>query len=133
MTNSSGRPDDLLVVEDNLGDLRLIKEVFSDTWPDTTLHAVSTGEQALDFLYQRDEHEHAPEPDVLLLDWNLPKIDGESVLREIKDDFSRIPVVVMSGTHAKEKSNNSDTGRADAYLTKPSNPNGYVNAIHSVY
>lgn len=133
MTAGSGRPDDLLLVEDNPGDLRLVKEAFSDPQLETTLHALSTGEQALDFIYQRGEYENAPEPDVILLDWNLPKMDGEDVLSRIEADFSHIPVVVMTGTHAKEAANGSNTVQADAYLTKPSDPDEYVEAIHSVH
>lgn len=133
MTAGSGRPNDLLLVEDNPGDLRLIKEVFSDSKLETTLHAISTGEQALDFLYQRGEYENVPEPDVILLDWNLPKMDGEDILREIKADFSHIPAVVMTGTHVKEAASGSNTAQADAYLTKPSDPDGYVEAINSVH
>lgn len=133
MTTGTGQPDDLLLVEDTVGDLRLIKEAFSEAQLETTIHAVSTGEQALDFMYQRDEYATAPEPDVILLDWNLPTTDGGAVLSELKADFSQIPVVVMTGTRAKEATTGSNTAPADAYLTKPSDPNKYVEAIRSVY
>ncbi|MCU4744428.1 response regulator [Natronoglomus mannanivorans] len=126
-------PDTVLIVEDNPGDLRLIEEAFRAARLETTLHAVSTGEAALDFVYRRGEYVDAPEPDVILLDWNLPKMDGEDVLCELEDGLAQIPVVVMTGAHAKETIAESETDRIDTYLTKPSDPTEYVDAIHSVY
>lgn len=133
MTAGSGRPDDLLLVEDSPGDLRLVNEVISDAHPETTLHAVSTGEQALDFVTQRGEYDTAPDPDVILLDWHLPKMDGEDVLRELNAEVPRVPVVVMAETRAKTEDIKTKSVTADAYLTKPSNPEEYVEAICSVH
>lgn len=133
MTAGDGYPDDLLLVEDNPGDLRLIEEAFKQQRIETTLHAVSTGERAIEFLYQRGSFETAPEPDVILLDWNLPKMDGDAVLDEIEPVASHVPVVVMTGTQSKEAVIDSETRRADAYITKPSDPTEYVDVVESVY
>lgn len=133
MSGSAGYPDDLLLVEDNPGDLRLVEEAFDERQVETTLHAVSTGDRAVDFVYQRGEFETAPEPDVILLDWNLPKMDGGAVLREIEPVVSHVPVVVMTGTQSKEVVIESEAPQADAYLTKPSDPSEYVDAVDSVY
>lgn len=126
-------PDDLLLVEDNPGDLRLVEEAFDERAIETTLHAVSTGEAAIEFVYQRGAFENAPEPDVILLDWNLRKMDGEAVLTEIEPAVSDVPVVVMTGTQSKAAIVESEGPRADAYLTKPSDPGEYVDVVLSVY
>lgn len=133
MTTDDGQPDNLLLVEDNPGDLRLIKEVFDTSKFETTLHTVSTGEQALEFITQRGEYENAPEPDVILLDWTLPTMSAEEVLSEIQAHDSEIPVVVMSGTRAEVEAIKSIAAQIDSYLTKPSDPAKYVKAIESLY
>lgn len=133
MAASGDYPDDLLLVEDNPGDLRLVEEAFKERAIETTLHAVSTGEQAIEFVYQRGTFETAPEPDVILLDWNLPKMDGEAVLNEIEPAVSHVPIVVMTGTQSKEAIVESEAPQADAYLTKPDDPTDYVDVVVSVY
>jgi len=127
-----GTLENLLVVEDNPGDRRLIEEAFSNSALDTTLHTVTTGESALDFLHRRGEYQDAPTPDVVLLDWSLPKMNGEAVLRELTAEFPDIPVVVMTGSQPQKEAIESMTSDADVYLTKPTEPNVYLEILRSL-
>jgi len=133
MSGDGEFPGDLLLVEDNPGDLRLVEEAFKERAVETTLHAVSTGAEAIEFVHQRGAFETAPEPDVILLDWNLQKMDGEAVLTEIGPAVSDVPVVVMTGTQSTEVIAGSEAPGADACLTKPSDPSEYVDVVASVY
>lgn len=129
----SGQPATLLLVEDNPGDARLVKVAFKDANLVNTLYAVSDGEEALDFVYQQGEYADAPQPDLVLLDWDLPRVDGEEVLTEIKDDpdLTHIPVVVLSGSDAQEEVIKSYTCQANAYITKPVEPDKFIETIRS--
>lgn len=133
MASGHRQPDDLLIVEDNPGDMRLIKEAFSDAQYNITLHAVTSGEQASDFIYQRNEYENSPEPDGILLDWHLPKMNGGDFLSKITPEFAHITAVIMTGSEVQEEAIKSNSYPANAYLTKPSDPHEYVEAILSVY
>ena len=130
--SDSGQLRNLLVVEDNPGDTRLVREAFKESELETTLHTVATGESALDFVYRRGTYEDAPRPDALLLDWSLPKMDGKAVLGELKTEFPDTPVVVMSGSNPRKEAVESMTSRADAYLTKPTEPEVYIDAVRSL-
>jgi len=90
---------EILLVEDNPGDVRLIEEAFSDGNVATKLNAVTDGQAALDFIHQREEYEDAPRPDTVLLDLNLPRVDGEDVLHEIKyhSELDHVPVIILTG------------------------------------
>lgn len=130
----SGRPADLLLVEDNPGDVRLVEEAFADASLTNTLHVVGDGEAALDFVHRRGEHADAPRPDLVLLDWGLPKVGGEEVLTEIKDDadLANIPVVVLSGSEAQEDVVRSYSEQANAYITKPVEPDTFIETVRSL-
>lgn len=135
MENSSvgsGRPPALLVVDDNPGDARLVKEAFSETQFADELHTVSDGDEALDFLYQRGEYTDARRPDLILLDWHLPGTSGESVLTELKDDpdLNRIPIIVMTGSQDEREVVRSYQKHANACIAKPSDPEAFIDAIH---
>lgn len=133
-TFDSGRSVDILLVEDNPGDVRLIKEVFKEVSLANPLHVVTDGEEAIDFVRQRGEHTDAPRPDLVLLDWNLPLKGGEEVLDEIKgtDSLSTIPVVVVTGSQAQEDVARSYELQANAYVTKPVEPDRFLDIINSV-
>lgn len=133
MTGSSGHPEDLLVVEDNPGDSRLIEEGFREADVDVTLHVVSKAEEALDFAHQRGEYEDATEPDLILLDWNLPTMDGKDLLDELRDAFGDVPVAIMTGSQATEEAIREVAPDAAAYLTKPSEPTAYVDLVRSIF
>ncbi|MCG1003344.1 MULTISPECIES: response regulator [Halobacterium] len=128
-----GEPVDILLVEDNPGDVRLTREAFAEAQITNDLHDVNDGEAALDFLHQRGDYEDAPRPDLLLLDLNLPKVDGLDVLEEVKtdDDLRTIPVVVLTSSEAEEDVVRSYEQHTNAYLTKPIDPNEFVDVIQS--
>ena len=133
MTDSDGEAVDILLVEDNPGDVRLTREAFGELDLDGRLHVVNDGEAALDFVHRRDEHADAPRPDLVLLDLNLPKVDGLEVLEEIKSDpeLRRIPVVVLTGSKAEEDIVESYDRHTNAYLTKPIDPEEFVALVQS--
>ena len=128
-----GEPVDILLVEDNPGDVRLTREAFAEARINNDLHDVNDGEAALDFLHQRGDHADAPRPDLMLLDLNLPKVDGLDVLEEVKshDDLRTIPVVVLTSSEAEEDVVQSYEQHTNAYLTKPIDPNEFVDVIRS--
>lgn len=124
----------LLLVEDNPGDARLIEEGLRDSRFSNTLHHVTDGAEALDFLYQRAGHENDPRPDLVLLDWNLPRTSGEEVLEEVKTDpsLANVPIIVLTSSDAEEDIIKSYENRANAYITKPVNPDDFFETVRSI-
>ena len=124
---------DILLVEDNPGDVRLTKEAFTEIELDEELYVVNDGEEALDFVHQRGEYEDAPRPDLVLLDLNLPRVDGLEVLDDVKGDpeLRSIPVVVLTGSEAEEDIVESYDRHTNAYLTKPIDPEEFVELVRS--
>lgn len=127
-------PVDILLVEDNPGDVRLTEEAFKEADIPCELHVVTDGEEALDFLYQRNDHESAVRPHLVLLDLNLPKVDGLSVLAEIADEpaLRRTPVVVLTSSGADEDVVQAYELQVNAYLTKPNTPDDFVELVQTL-
>ncbi len=125
---------EILLVEDNPGDVELMHEAFSDSKISNSIHVTGDGEAALDFLYQRNGYENAVRPDVIFLDINLPKRDGKEVLNIIKNDplIKAIPVVVMTGSAAERDILKSHRIHADCYITKPVTLASFLEVIRSV-
>lgn len=121
MTKTIGDPIDILLVEDNEGDVLLSQIAFKDSVYDCQLHVASDGELAMDFLYQRNEFTDSPTPDIVLLDLNLPKKSGLSVLEDIKNDpnLKRIPVVIMTSSQANTDIVSGYNLQASGYIIKP--------------
>ncbi|MEW2164884.1 response regulator [Streptomyces sp. NPDC007084] len=134
MTTPSGTPIDVLLVEDDPGDELMTREAFEDNKIGNTLHVVRDGEEALDFLYKRGAHTDAPQPDLILLDLNLPKYDGRQVLERIKSDpgLSHIPVVVLTTSAAEEDILRSYKLHANAYVTKPVDLDQFIAAVRQI-
>jgi len=136
VTEQTGRrrSADILLVEDNPGDVRLTREAFEEGQIANTLHVVTDGVEALDFLRRNGEYEDVPCPDIVLLDLNLPRKDGEEVLEEINDDpdLTRIPVVILTSSEAQEDILRSYELDANAYLTKPVDPGEFIDTIQSL-
>ncbi|MFC6904478.1 response regulator [Halalkalicoccus tibetensis] len=126
-------PADILLVEDNYGDVKLTKEAFKEGRIANTLHVVGDGVEALDFLFQRNEYADAPRPDFVLLDLDLPRKTGDEVLEELRADPDRkeIPVIVLTGSKAQEDVVRSYELAANAYLTKPVDPGEFIDTILS--
>jgi CheY-like chemotaxis protein len=125
---------DVLLVEDDPGDVVLIREAFEYNKVHNALHVVSDGVQALDFLYRRDGHENAPRPDLVLLDLNLPRKDGREVLEEVKadPDLRTIPIVVLTTSEAEEDIVRSYDLHANAYVTKPVDFDRFIEVVRLI-
>ena len=125
---------DVLLVEDDPGDVVLIQEAFEYNKVHNALHVVSDGVEALDFLYRRDGHEGAPRPDLVLLDLNLPRKDGREVLEEVKADrdLRTIPVVVLTTSEAEEDILRSYDLHANAYVTKPVDFDRFIEVVRLI-
>ena len=126
-------PADILLVEDNPGDVRLTKEAFKGGSIANTLHVVGDGIEALDFLYQRGDYTDAPRPDIVLLDLNLPRKNGDEVLEEITEnqELSRIPVLVLTSSESEADVVRSYDLHANAYLTKPVDPEVFIETVRT--
>lgn len=116
--------DEILLVEDNPGDVRLTKEMLQEAGYDPTFHVVTDGSEALDFLCQRGEYENAPRPDVVILDLHLPRMDGDEMLSQLDDDaLGGIPVIALSGSSMAGAVRLEEMeDRVDACIEKPIEP-----------
>src|ERR1700721_257202 len=116
-----GMPIQVLLVEDSPGDVRLTQEAFRDANKAIQLNVVVDGVEAMAFLRHEGVHLHAPRPDLILLDLNLPKMDGREVLAHIKEDESlkTIPTVILTTSEAEADILNSYQLQANCYLIKP--------------
>lgn len=126
---------EILVVEDDPGDLLMITEALEDdALARHAVHVARDGAEALDFLRHRHPHESAPAPDLVLLDLNLPKLDGYDVLAAVKGDplLAPIPVVVLSTSDADEDVARSYGAHANAFLTKPGTFEEFAHAVRAV-
>jgi CheY-like chemotaxis protein len=128
------KPIEVLLVEDDPGDELMTREAFEDNKIRNALHVVRDGQEALDFLYRNGRHEHAPRPDLILLDLNLPKYDGRQVLERIKTDpeLALIPVVVLTTSSAEEDILRSYKLHANAYVTKPVDLDQFIAAVRQI-
>ncbi len=127
-------PVEILLVEDNPGDVRLTKEVLREGKVYSNLHWAKDGVEALDFLRHRGAHQNAPRPDIILLDLNLPKKDGREVLQDIKSDdtLKHIPVVVLTTSKAEEDVLRSYELHANCYVTKPVDLDKFIVVVKSI-
>jgi len=125
---------DVLLVEDDPGDVVLIKEAFEFNKVHNALHTVSDGVEALDFLYRRNGHEDAPRPDLVLLDLNLPRKDGREVLQELKADpaLCRIPVIVLTTSAAESDILHSYDLQANCFITKPLDLDEFFEVVRAI-
>jgi CheY-like chemotaxis protein len=128
---SARRVIDVLLVEDDAGDALMIREAFQHHDIRHTLHHVVDGVDAMRFLRNEDEYGDCPRPDLILLDLNLPRMDGRQVLREVKGDpeLRTIPIVVLTTSDADEDIVRSYELHANAYVTKPVDFDNFVEAV----
>lgn len=127
-------PIDILLVEDNPGDVRLTKELLRESKVLNELHVVTDGAEALAFLRREGRHSQAARPDLILLDLNLPRRDGREVLADIKRDPSlrRIPVVILTTSRAEEDVVRTYDLHANCYITKPVDLHEFVKVVRSI-
>lgn len=124
---------DILLVEDNSGDVHLIERAFETRELPGVLHPVQTGEEALDWLYQRGDFAEAPRPDLVLLDLNLSATSGQDILEEIKSEpqLKRIPVIILTSSQSEEDLIEVYEKYANAYLPKPVDPVEFSDLIQT--
>jgi CheY-like chemotaxis protein len=127
-------PIEVLLVEDDPGDVLMTQEAFEEHKVRNTLNVVSDGVEALAYLRREGEHADAPRPDLILLDLNLPRVDGREVLQVIKndEDLRRIPVVVLTTSQADEDILRSYSLHANAYVTKPVDFERFIAVVRQI-
>jgi CheY-like chemotaxis protein len=133
-TRDSYEPIDVLLVEDDAGDVLLIREAFEHNTVPNTLEVVSDGVEAIAYLRRQGQYVNARRPDLILLDLNLPRKDGREVLAEIKQDpgLLRIPVVVLTTSMAEEDVLRSYDLHANAYVTKPVDFDRFIEVVRHI-
>ena len=131
---AGGRPKEVLLVEDSPGDVRLTKEAFRAANASIHLHVASDGIEAIAFLKREGPHVDAPRPDLILLDLNLPKMDGREVLAHIKKDdtLKTIPTVILTTSDAEVDVAKSYQLQANCYLSKPVQFDAFENLVKSI-
>lgn len=132
--NALGRPAEILLVEDNPGDVELTREGLEAAKVCNNLHVVMDGVEALAFLRREGKYADAPRPDLVFLDLNLPKKDGRQVLAEIKadEDLRVIPVVILTTSKAEEDILKSYKLNANSYISKPVDFAGFAEIVRAI-
>lgn len=121
MIDSQSRPVEILLIEDNPGDVILTKEAFATAKINNTISVARDGEVAMQILNREEKYKNTPKPDLILLDLNMPKKDGRDVLAEIKNnpDLRRIPVIILTSSKAERDILETYDLHANSYLVKP--------------
>lgn len=134
LLGGEGKTIEVLLVEDSPGDVRLTREAFRDADVSIRLHVASDGVDAMAFLRRQDEHIHAPRPDLILLDLNLPRMDGREVLAQVKEDpnLKTIPTVILTTSAAEADIMKSYELQANAYLSKPVQLDAFESLVNSI-
>lgn len=124
----------ILLVEDNPGDVRLVREALTEGKLPHRLNVVNDGVEAIEYLRRQGKHSKAETPDLILLDLNLPKLDGREVLDDIKNDpeLKRIPVVILSTSRADEDVRLTYEGHANCYITKPADFDQFAKIVRAI-
>lgn len=134
MEHTKMRPIEILLVEDNEGDVFLTKKAFQKAKISNNIHVAIDGEQALEMLRQEGEYTDIPCPDIVLLDINLPKKDGTQVLAEMKGDktLRRIPVVILTSSKAEQDVVKTYDLHASSYIVKPIDLNKFHDIVVAI-
>ncbi|WP_431729366.1 response regulator [Verrucosispora sp. TAA-831] len=127
-------PVHILVVDDDPGDVLMIEEALATSTVDKVIDVVSDGQEAMEFLRREGRHAGAHRPDVILLDLNMPRMDGRQVLGEVKndEDLRTIPIVVLTTSNADTDIISSYTLQANAYVTKPIDLDDFNDVVHRI-
>ena len=125
---------DILLIEDSPGDVRLTKEALNEIKMDSELYIVNDGVEAYEFLTKKDKYNDMPTPDLILLDLNLPKMDGRELIERIKENekLKSIPVIVLSTSNDQEDVNKLYQLQANCYLTKPVDFLGFIELMKAI-
>lgn len=130
----TGRPIEILLVEDSNLDAEDTMHALQEGRVSNRIHWVENGEEAMSFLRREGRHAAAPRPDLVLLDWHLPRMSGHEVLHEIKQDpnLKRIPVVIMTTSDREEDVTKAYDGYANCFITKPVDYDKFMEAVRSI-
>ncbi len=130
----NGKTIQILLVEDNPGDVRLTQEALKESKIGNALHSVSDGVEAMAYLRREGKYAPVPHPDLILLDLNLPKKDGREVLEEIKSDpeLRRIPVVILTTSKAEEDIFRTYDHHANCYIPKPVDFTKFMDVVKTI-
>jgi two-component system response regulator len=128
------KPVEILLVEDNPGDVRLVQEAFKEVKLCNRLSVVGDGEKGIAFLKKEGIYHDAPHPDLILLDLNLPKMDGRELLEQIKQcpELRAIPIVVLTSSKSEEDIAKSYELHANCYITKPVGLDQFIRIVQSI-
>ena len=128
------KPIEILLVEDNEGDVRLTREALKDSKVMNNVHHVVDGIEALDYLYHRGKYQDSVRPDLILLDLNLPRKDGKEVLAEIKrdDQLKKIPTVALTISSDEQDILKTYNLHVNCFITKPIDFEQFLKVIHSI-
>ncbi len=129
-----GRPIEILLVEDNPGDVRLTVEALAEGKVNNTLRVAEDGVVAMQMLRREGEYAEQPRPDLVLLDLNLPRMDGREVLAELKkdEDLRRIPIVVLTTSNAEKDILETYGHHANCYIVKPVDYVSFIDVVRSI-
>jgi chemotaxis family two-component system response regulator Rcp1 len=133
-TSSHTKPVDILLVEDNKADVILTREALKESKIKTILNVVMDGEEAIQYITKQGKYTEVQTPDLILLDLNLPKKDGISVLAEIKEDpiHRRIPVIILTTSTSPKDITNTYTNYANCYIIKPVDFREFIHVVKSI-
>ena len=133
-TTWSPQPIEVLLVEDNPGDIRLTREALEEAKMRNRLNVVRDGEEAMEYLRREGDHGDTVRPDLVLLDLNLPKMSGMEVLEEMKSDpaLRKIPVVILTTSEAEEDVIRGYELQASAYVTKPVGLDRFIEVVQAI-
>ena len=133
-TESNTKPIEILLVEDNPGDVRLVREALSNAKVRNVMEVVQDGVEAMAFLKKEGRYAEAFRPDLILLDLNLPRKGGLEVLKDIKEDdeLKRIPVVILTTSQADQDILRSYDHHANAYVTKPVDLEQFISVVKAI-
>ena len=128
------RPINILLIEDNPGDVRLTQEAFKEGKVSTNLEIVMDGVEAIKYLRKQEKYADAATPDLILLDLNLPKRDGREVLKEVKadDELKRIPIVILTTSNAEQDIIKSYNLHVNCYINKPVDYDKFFDIIQKI-
>jgi chemotaxis family two-component system response regulator Rcp1 len=133
-SQTAERPIEILIVDDNPGDVRLTVEALKDGKVQNRLHTAQDGMEAIAFLRRKGEYADVPLPDLILLDLNMPRMNGSQLLAEVKEDsaLKHIPVVIITGSREIEDIAKTNNLHADWYVTKPINLEQFTRVMNSI-
>jgi chemotaxis family two-component system response regulator Rcp1 len=134
ITKSLQKPIEILLVEDSPADILITREAFQEARLINSIHSVEDGVQAMEFLHRRGSYASAPRPDLILLDLNLPRMNGREVLAQIKADadLKHIPVIILTTSSAHEDILKAYDLHANCYVVKPVGFENFLRAVQSI-